>query len=133
MSRSRGQRKYQQGFVKRNSFAVNQVMSRSRPLSSHEQVEIMLPVRIAFEAIRHGDYSEDDILSLYCAIKMALKFAQANEVELIDICNDAQKTLETTYQHWVDTKSKCVFADQDKGMILAGIEIYESIVKTLPP
>jgi hypothetical protein len=51
----------------------------------------MLPVRIAYEAITHGNYSEDDILSLYCAIKMALKFVQANDVELIDICNDAQK------------------------------------------
>jgi hypothetical protein len=44
-----------------------------------------------------------------------------------------KKTLVTTYQHWVETKSKCVFADQDKGMILAGIEIYKSIVKTPTP
>lgn len=111
MSRSRGQRKNQSGLTKRNPFALNRVMSRSRLLNSNEQLEVMLPVRIAFEAIRQGSYSEDDILSLYCAIKIAVKFAQANAVELLDTCNDAQKSLATTYQHWVESKSKRVLAE----------------------
>lgn len=93
----------------------------------------MLPVRIAFEAIRQGNYSEDDILSLYCAIKIALKFVQANVAELIETCNDAQKSLATTYQHWVESKSTRVLAEQEMGAILTGVEIYESIVKTLTP
>lgn len=133
MSRSRSQRKNRSGLTKRNPFALNQVLNRSRPLNSQEQLEVMLPVRIAFEAIRQGNYSEDDILSLYCAIKIALKFVQANVAELIETCNDAQKSLATTYQHWVESKSTRVLAEQEMGAILTGVEIYESIVKTLTP
>jgi hypothetical protein len=39
----------------------------------------------------------------------------------------------TTYQHWVESKSTRVLAEQEMGAILTGVEIYESIVKTLAP
>lgn len=133
MSRSRIQRKNQQGFIKRDPLSFNRVISRNRPLNSNEKLEVMLPARIAFEAMRQGQYTEDDIFSLYCAIKIILKFAQTNAQDLLGACNDAQQSLAAIYQHWIESKFFRDVAEQERVAILGGIEIYESIVTSLTP
>jgi hypothetical protein len=133
MSRSRIQRKNQQGFIKRDPLVFNRVINRNRPLNSQEQLEVMLPARMAFEAMRQGQYSEDDIFSLYCVIKMILKFSQTNAQEFLGACNDAQQSLAAIYQDWLKSKSLRVVTEQELIAILSGIEIYESIVASFTP
>lgn len=118
---------------KQDSLSLNRVLNRNRQLSAAEKLEIMLPVRMAFETLRQRQYGEDDVLSLYFAIKISLMFAQTIAHELIDSCATAKNSLAEIYQHWHEHKVPRVITEKEYKLILIGIEVYESIVNRVTP
>ena len=133
MSRSNGPRRRSPSTRKRDSLALNRVLNRNRQLSATEKLEVILPARIAFEALRQMQYGEDDVFSLYCAIKITLIFVQTKAPELIDPCKVARNCLAEIHQHWHEHKVPRVITEHEQASILMSVEVYESIVDRATP
>jgi hypothetical protein len=133
MSRSNGPRRKPPSTRKRDSLALNRVLNRNRQLSATEKLEVILPARMAFEALRQMQYGEDDVFSLYCAVKISLIFVQTNAPELIDPCKVARNCLAEIYQHWHEHKVPRVITEHEQASILMSVEVYESIVDRATP
>jgi ERCC4-related helicase len=116
----------------RNSLALYQALAKARQFELAEKTEITLPVRLALDNLFKGEQSEEDVLTLYTAIRIGL-IATSEVEELHKICNSAKAVIAEVFKQLVHQDLSMKIHNSEKNDILNAIEIYEAIVDQITP
>lgn len=115
-----------------NSLALYQALAKARQFELAEKTEITLPVRLALDNLFKGEQSEEDVLTLYTAIRIGL-IATSEAEQLYEICNSAKTVIAEVFRQIVQQDFRMKIQDSEKNDILNAIELYEAIVDQITP
>lgn len=85
---SRAKRRYQA-----DPFAIFKVVARSTGFNQDEQVQCALPVRMAWDALRNGTASNEDILTLTDVIAICIVASERMDALVQETCDAARVAL----------------------------------------
>ena len=115
-----------------NPLAMYTALSSSRRFEPDEKVDVILPLRMAFEALSSGTYTEDDVCNLYTAACLGLKLISASD-PLHHLCLNARAYLFTVYEQLIIEGSRVSLEVDQRTGILTVVEIYEAVVEQVTP
>ena len=73
--------------------AIYKLMGRIQPFTASEQMQLNLPVRLAFDSLKNGVGSEGDFHTLASAVNIAMICAEKISVEVEDVCIAARDAM----------------------------------------
>jgi hypothetical protein len=112
--------------------AMYAALSSSRRFEEEEKVAVLLPVRIAFEAVSNGIYSDDDVCNLYTATCLSLKVTSPSD-PMHQHCLNASEALLMAYERLTEDDVCVTFKKLQIAEILTTVEIYEALVEQIAP
>lgn len=115
-----------------NPLAMYTALSSSRRFEPSEKVDVILPLRMAYEAITGGAYSDDDVFNLYTAACLGLKLIHAND-PLHQVCLNARESLVARYEHLMQAGVFVNLEVEQEMELLTVVEIYEAVVEQSTP
>jgi hypothetical protein len=117
---------------KANPLSMYAALSSSRRFEEEEKVAVLLPVRIAFEAVSNGIYSDDDVCNLYTATCLGLKVTSPID-PMHQHCLNASEALLMAYERLTENNVCVIFGKSQIAEILITVEIYEALVEQIAP
>jgi hypothetical protein len=115
-----------------NPLAMYSALSSSRRFEPDEKVDVILPLRIAFEALASGTYTDDDVGNLYTAACLGLKILRVEDT-LHQCCLNARAYLFTVYEQLMNEGICVNLETEQRAGILTVVEIYEAVVEQVTP
>lgn len=117
---------------KADPLAMYAALSSSRRFEEDEKVAVLLPVRMAFDAVSNGVYSDDDVCNLYTATCLSLKVTSPSD-PMHQQCLNASEALLLAYDRLSENDACVIFGELQIAEILTTVEIYEALVEQVAP